>query len=349
MYIKTIQIKNFRNFSDNFSIDFTQGFQTIIGENNIGKSNLYWAIRLVLDEGLSYKSRNLEEKDFHGFNELKIDNYILISIEFYGDNLASFPNLHAIKTSDNTARVTYIYCHKSKLIETDQKFPKILTKDFQWRLYGGGKSIKFEDILKLNQISLRDLEGINLYYITAFRNIYSDLFGNSKSLLSQYCQSRDNSEKELNEVKQILSTSTDQLNKLEFIPKVENAVKGKNDEIAGKHFSFPISIGFHASYDADVWNQLNLYFTPDGNKNIPVVVLGLGQKNILYLNPHYGTDLGYCSEIVIDICKDHFLKGLRWSSSINFPKSKRQWKSCIIILRASILRWMAVTLKAKSI
>ena len=63
MHIKSIEIKNFRNFSD-FRIDFTEGFQTIIGENNIGKSNLYWAIRLVLDKNISYNSRNLEEKDF---------------------------------------------------------------------------------------------------------------------------------------------------------------------------------------------------------------------------------------------------------------------------------------------
>ncbi len=114
MYIKSIEIKNFRNFSD-FEIKFNDGFQTLIGENNIGKSNLYWAIRLVLDRNLSYNSRNLEEKDFNDFIDLEIDSYISISIEFYGDNLASLPNLHALKNSDNTVRISYLYAHKSKL------------------------------------------------------------------------------------------------------------------------------------------------------------------------------------------------------------------------------------------
>ena len=104
MYIKTIEIKNFRNFSD-FKIDFTDGFQTIIGENNIGKSNLYWAIRLVIDKNLSYNSRNLEEKDFHGFADLDVNTFASISIEFYGENLARLPNLHAIKTSEQTVRI----------------------------------------------------------------------------------------------------------------------------------------------------------------------------------------------------------------------------------------------------
>lgn len=40
-------------------------------------------------------------------------------------------------------------------------------------------------------------------------------------------------------------------------------------------------------------------------------ITGLGvynhkKKNILYLNPLFDTNLEYCSEIVMDICKDHF-------------------------------------------
>jgi len=69
MYINSIVIKNFRNFKD-FDLTLTDGFQTIIGENNIGKSNLYRAIRLVLDQSLSYKERLLDEKDFNGFSDL---------------------------------------------------------------------------------------------------------------------------------------------------------------------------------------------------------------------------------------------------------------------------------------
>ena len=89
MNIKNIKIQNFRNFKD-FSIDFSEGFQTIIGENNIGKSNLYWAIRLVLDRELSYNARKLELKDFHGYKKVvTIDDYILISIELFSEKLAN--------------------------------------------------------------------------------------------------------------------------------------------------------------------------------------------------------------------------------------------------------------------
>lgn len=157
MHIKSIEIKNFRNFSD-FKIDFTEGFQTIIGENNIGKSNLYWAIRLVLDRNLSYNSRNLEEKEFYDFIDLEIDTYSSISIELYGDNLASMPNLHALKISDDTVRISYLYAHKSKLIETDEDFDKIEIKDFQWRLYGGGLNLILKKLIILIKLPLEILK-----------------------------------------------------------------------------------------------------------------------------------------------------------------------------------------------
>lgn len=282
MHIQKITIKNFRNFSD-FTISFTEGFQTIVGENNIGKSNLYRAIRIVLDKELSYKDRLLNEKDFHCYKTLQVDDWIMISIDFFGDNLSSFPILHSIKTSDKTARVTYLFAHKSKIEETPEVFPKIEIKDFKYNIYGGGDSLDFVEVIKLNKISLKDLDGVNLFYITAFRNINTDLHGSGKSLLSQYCLSRENSENELKEINKILSASTDQLNTLGFIPEFSKGIKEKSTEIAGKYFSFPISLGFLSDFESDSWNQLNLFFCPVTGKKIPIGILGLGQKNILYL------------------------------------------------------------------
>lgn len=283
MHIKSIEIKNFRNFSD-FKIDFTEGFQTIIGENNIGKSNLYWAIRLVLDKNLSYNSRNLEEKDFSEFIDLDIKSFLSISIELYGENIAKIPNLHALKTSDKTVRISYLYAHKSIFIDPEEEIEQIDIKDFQWRLYGGGNTFSIDNIDKLNQISFRDIEGINLFYISGFRNINSDLFGSSKSLLSEFCKTRENADKELTSVKDILSKTSEDLNKLDFLPKISESIRNKNGEIAGKHFSFPINLGFINNDDNEVWNQLKLYFNPKEGKNIPLHVLGLGQKNLLYLS-----------------------------------------------------------------
>ena len=284
MNIKNLSIKNFRNFKD-FSIDFSEGYQTIIGENNIGKSNLYWAIRLVLDKDLSYNARKLELKDFHGFKKtLSVEDYIIISIELESQKLAQFPTFHALKTSDTTARITYAFAHKHKFFPDEDFQGEIDLKDFNWRLYAGGEILELEKILELDHVTFKDLDGINLYYISAFRNINSDLHGSTKSLLSKYCQSRKDSETELEEVKSILKVSSDDLNKLEFVPDISKTIRKTGEEIAGKYFSFPVSISFLSNYDEDVWSQLNLFFNPEIDNNIPIQILGLGQKNILYLS-----------------------------------------------------------------
>lgn len=285
MNIKNITIQNFRNFKD-FTIDFSEGFQTIIRENNIGKSNLYWAIRLVLDRELSYNARKLELKDFNGFKKtLSIDDFILISIELYSENLASFPTFHAFKTSETTARITYAYAHKNKFVAAESEPEKIELNDFTWRLFAGNTTFELNEIIeKSSAITFRDLEGINLYYINAFRNINSELHGSTKSLLSRYCESREESEKELESVKTILQKSSTELNELPFIPNLSETIQKKGIDIAGQYFSFPVAISFLSNYDADAWSQLNLFFSPDSDNNIPIQILGLGQKNILYLS-----------------------------------------------------------------
>ena len=284
MNIKSTLIKNFRNFKE-FNIDFSDGIQTIIGENNIGKSNLYWAIRLVLDKNLSYNNRNLDIKDFNGFKrDLTVDDHIVISIEFYSENLSSFPTFHAFKTSDTTARVTYMFAHKSKFIENVKTFDDIEISQFRWQLFGGGDSVNIEEVLSLQSIRFSDLDGINLYYINAFRNINSDLHGNTKSLLSRYCQSRTETQAELESVKDILKKSSSDLNDLPFIPDMATTIENKGQSIAGKYFSFPVSISFLSNFDVDAWSQLNLYYSPDENNNVPIQTLGLGHKNILYLS-----------------------------------------------------------------
>jgi len=284
MNIKNITIKNFRNFKD-FSIDFSKGFQTIIGENNIGKSNLYWAIRLILDRDLSYNARNLDMKDFHGFKkEVTIDDHVIISIELYSEKLASFPTFHSFKTSDTTARITYLFAHNCKFIEDEEIPPQIELSQFKWQLFGSGNSLVIEDILTLQSIRFSDLDGINLYYINAFRNINSDLHGSTKSLLSKYCQSRTDTKTELESVKSILKKSSTELNGLGFIPDIAENIQKKGQSIAGQYFSFPISISFLSNYDIDAWSQLNLYYSPESDNNVPIQTLGLGQKNILYLS-----------------------------------------------------------------
>ena len=64
MHISKVQIVNYRNFA-RADIRFNRGINTIIGENGSGKTNLFRAMRLLLDDNLLRMAYRLDETDFH--------------------------------------------------------------------------------------------------------------------------------------------------------------------------------------------------------------------------------------------------------------------------------------------
>src|SRR5437868_2888115 len=81
MRISRIQINNFRNFQH---CDLSLGeHAVIVGENKIGKSNLIYAVRLVLDPRMSDAERHLRVEDFwDGISRpLTRDDVISISVD----------------------------------------------------------------------------------------------------------------------------------------------------------------------------------------------------------------------------------------------------------------------------
>ncbi|HMG84037.1 MAG TPA: AAA family ATPase [Ferruginibacter sp.] len=85
MYISKLSVRNFRNFK-NVTIAFQKGVNTIIGENGSGKSNILYALRLLIDESLPRGVRFYESD----FNRLLLNlssqgwkgHWIIIQIEF---------------------------------------------------------------------------------------------------------------------------------------------------------------------------------------------------------------------------------------------------------------------------
>lgn len=63
MYLKYIQIVNYKNLKSSV-FKFDKGANTIIGENDSGKSNAMTAIRILLDSTFFYNTKRLKESDF---------------------------------------------------------------------------------------------------------------------------------------------------------------------------------------------------------------------------------------------------------------------------------------------
>lgn len=85
MHISKLQLVNFRNFS-RADVLFKPGINTILGENGSGKTNLFRAIRLLLDDNMLRAVYRLDEQDFHrGLVDWR-GHWIIISLEF--DNVS---------------------------------------------------------------------------------------------------------------------------------------------------------------------------------------------------------------------------------------------------------------------
>lgn len=83
MYISKVSLINYRNF-ENAKFLFNKGINTIIGENGSGKTNVFRAIRLLLEDASLQYSYKLSELDFNrklGKDKWK-GHWIIISIEF---------------------------------------------------------------------------------------------------------------------------------------------------------------------------------------------------------------------------------------------------------------------------
>ena len=63
MYLKYLQIVNYKNLKS-VRFEFSKGTNTIIGENDSGKTNALMAMRILLDDSYFYNTKRLKESDF---------------------------------------------------------------------------------------------------------------------------------------------------------------------------------------------------------------------------------------------------------------------------------------------
>ena len=80
MHISSLSLRNFRNFRKS-KLNFKNGINTIIGENGSGKTNLFYALRILLDDTMP-RYINFYSTDFNRALGHWAGHWIIISIAF---------------------------------------------------------------------------------------------------------------------------------------------------------------------------------------------------------------------------------------------------------------------------
>jgi len=118
MYIKELLVRNFRNFRA-AKLQFTDSsVNTVLGENASGKTNIFHAIRLVLDDSLPQNSKYLSVNDFHRGLGIPNGHWIIIGFKFGGLGVSDEEMVmanHALELEGGNAEGTYTFVYRPKL------------------------------------------------------------------------------------------------------------------------------------------------------------------------------------------------------------------------------------------
>ena len=152
MHITNLRIRNFRNFLA-AQFHFSEGLNTLIGENGSGKTNVLHALRMILDESLERNTIYLRESDFCRDLPSWRGEWIVISAEFA--NLDPSEGCQLLKhhtghmNGTNTGTCTYLFRPKREVrkrlfelrgqVQEIKNFLKLLTiNDYEPGFTGRG-------------------------------------------------------------------------------------------------------------------------------------------------------------------------------------------------------------------
>lgn len=274
MRISRIQVSNFRNFK---SLDLNLGEHAVIlGENKVGKTNLLFALRLILDPSLPDTLRKLRLEDFwDGIKKpLKKTDSIEISVEIKdfekNKNLLAVLADHLINHNPMTAKITYRFQTIPGLAESPKS-----ESDFEFSIFGGNRP---ENIIGYE---LRRWMPMDLF--PALRDAEADLARWSRSplrpLLDRASKTIDT--KKLKDIADEVHSTTE---KVAALPELEKVVSDVNDQLVamiGSSQAVETALGFAPTEPERLLRSLQLLI--DKGKR-GVAEASLGSANVLYLS-----------------------------------------------------------------
>jgi putative ATP-dependent endonuclease of the OLD family len=167
VYISKIGVKNFRNFHDCEIILNSEisNCLVIVGETQSGKTNLFHALRLLLDPSFSYMIEELEERDFYNIDTSRdIDIYIELTSS-YNHPLAGLLFDCCLSVSVDRNEVTGGF---GLVVKYDQN-----TKTVKTGYYTGSKPLDGKSFLTKLPGDIR--AAFKLGYLEPLRDVESEL------------------------------------------------------------------------------------------------------------------------------------------------------------------------------
>lgn len=313
MYISNITITNYRSFNS-IEVDFHEGINLLIGQNNAGKSNLLRAMAIIFDRSVK---KQLTVDDFN--NDITLDSLkteppkIVISItlsqseneNLLGDELVTVSNWLTALEEPYQAKIQFEYFLPNSEIERYIK--KVSDLDSREKIWDVIKS----DFIRMyinkiwignpeNQVVVdgENLSKFDFQFLDAIRDVERDMFSGKNTLLKNvidffidYEIKTDKSITEEIQKEQIQRRRDDfSTTAQELITQLQSRLETGNKEI----LSYADEIG--ASFDksqpnfegkiseSEIYSILQLIVKQETGMTIPISNNGLGYNNLIFMS-----------------------------------------------------------------
>lgn len=272
MHISRITIDNFRNFHH---LDVSLGqHAVIVGANKIGKSNLVYALRLLLDPSLSETSRRLRIEDFwDGLETISPTDEIKITIELKDfdnneDQLALLSE-HLVDPQNMVARLNYVYRPKPDIVG-----PPTSDADYDYIIYGGDREENYVSAEIRRRLPLELLPALrdpDLTIVTHGRSPIRTLLEDATSTVSHETKIA---------LSESITSATNEVAEIDQLSELAVRISEMLDRMVGNDQALSINLGFSPTDPNRIFRGLRLFI--DNGKRLANEA-SLGSSNVLYL------------------------------------------------------------------
>jgi putative ATP-dependent endonuclease of the OLD family len=273
MRLSRLVIKNFRNFK-NLDVQLAD-HSVFLGENKVGKTNLLFAIRLLLDPSLPDSARRLRLDDFwDGLpRPLTQTDRIEISLDFEefesSENLLAVLADHLVQPEPMIARITYCFQPAARLESAPRS-----EADYEFVIFGGDRPD--------NVVGYEMRRWMPLDLFPALRDAESDLARWHRSplrpLLDRASKAID--EKRLKAIAESVHKATVQVTGLAELSSLVKEVNDELVEMVGDKHAVETALGFAPTEPEKLVRALQMMIDA-GRRGIADA--SLGTANVLYL------------------------------------------------------------------
>ena len=264
MILSTIKLEGFRNFKK-AKINLSKK-SLVIGSNDVGKTNLLWAIRLLLDRSLSDFDIEPQDSDFYAYEETNKFEIALYFKDVVDDCVVS--KLKG-KISDD-----------DKLCLVYRGFRDKTTKAKSFKLFAGKSFLEVEEI---DDRYYRKV--LNVKYISSKRD-FDNYIKSEKNYLFQIAKEDRTDEqiesdnKLFSEIQNDLKTVDEKIPKLNFISSATNTINNELSKLSLHHQKQQVVFDASTSNADSFIKNVSIASKSKGEN---VLIGGDGRLNQIYL------------------------------------------------------------------